>query len=163
MKTLEFNSITAKKATKCAIKPLNMNQCVAAVNMHRLVVAWDNPADEESHPNYWLGFLSSTSFNGKSSRYGVYPANTSTNFSGTLEFDNIAVIDDEHCPKVFFNNGVHQAIGYLVGAEPTADGKDWCCSIRVAPFKTECRYNSALASACTEVESIKLGIAHAEG
>lgn len=162
MKTLKFNSITAKKVKKFAVEPTNIDDSIEAVNKRRLVVAWDNPKNEEDSPNYWLGFLSAVTFNGQSPRYSVRPANTASNFSGSVEFDKVAVIADEDCPKVFFNNGVCQSVGYLVSAEPTTDGSDWCCSIRVAPFRTECRYNSALASACTEVETIQLGISHVE-
>lgn len=113
--------------TELALKLLESNH---------LVVAWDNTKEDETPVLYW-GFLSKVEYKsadkrGASPSYTIqvcYDSSHITEFS----FDNIAPVDDKACPKVFYNDGKSQSVGYLVGLRPSGtDNQE--CNILVPPF-----------------------------
>lgn len=113
--------------TELALKLLETNH---------LVVAWDNTKEDET-PFYYWGFLSKVRFTsaderGVKSSYVIQVCDDS-NHVYDLSFDHIAPVDDKSCPKVFYNDGKSQSVGYLIGLRPSdIDNQD--CIILVPPF-----------------------------
>jgi len=113
--------------TELAIKLLETNH---------LVVAWDDTKEDET-PLYCWGFLSKVEFRSADARgpkpsYTIQLCGDNTHVVD-LSFDNIAPVDDKSCPKVFYNNGKSQSVGYLVGLHPCGID-DQECIILVPPF-----------------------------
>lgn len=113
--------------TELALKLLESNH---------LVVAWDNTNEDET-PFYYCGFLTKVEFKSAGKR-GASPSYTiqlcsDSSHVADLSFDNIAPVDDKACPKVFYNDGKSQSVGYLVGLRPCGiDNQE--CNILVPPF-----------------------------
>ena len=130
------------------------------VEKHVLVAVWDKGSlDDDLRPtNFEFGFLVGVSYDGNSVKYRVLRVNTVGDESFVCEYDFAAPLIDEFCPKVFYNNGTQQSVGYLVGASYNVNTQDYDCTIRVAPFRTEQRYVQCKASSIVEVCDIKLGL-----
>lgn len=138
--------------TELALKLLETNH---------LVVAWDD-TNENDTPFYYWGFLSKVSYKsddkrGTKSVYTIQECYDSNNrHIGELDFDNIAPVDDKYCPKVFYNDGKSQSVGYLVGLRTSGiDNQD--CIILVPPFDKKLLV-SVPQSKVTFTENIKLGL-----
>ena len=101
-----------------------------------LVVAWDNTKEDET-PFYYWGFLSKVTFKASAHAspnpsYTIQLCGDNTHVA-ELSFDNIAPVDDKSCPKVFYNNGKSQSVGYLIGLRPSGiDNQE--CIILIPPF-----------------------------
>lgn len=130
------------------------------VTKHILVAVWDKASlDEDLRPaNFAFGFLLGFSFDGDNTKYRVLRVNTCSDDSFVCEYDYAAPLNEECCPKVFYNNGQLQSVGYLVGAVPDPNTQDYDCLIRTAPFRSERRYTNCKASRMVEVCDIKLGL-----
>lgn len=119
--------VDSAMTTELALKLLETNH---------LVVAWDDTKEDET-PFYYWGFLSKVEFKSAGER-GTSPSYTiqlcgDSSHIATLRFDNIAPVDDKACPKVFYNDGKSQSVGYLVGLRPCGiDNQE--CIILVPPF-----------------------------
>ena len=119
--------VDSAMTTELALKLLETNH---------LVVAWDNHKEDET-PFYYWGFLSKVQFKSLDERgakpsYTIQLCGDSTHVA-ELSFDNIAPVDDKSCPKVFYNDGKSQSVGYLIGLRPSGvDNQD--CIILVPPF-----------------------------
>lgn len=113
--------------TELALKLLETNH---------LVVAWDDTKADET-PFYYWGFLSKVAFKsadvrGPKPSYTIQLCGDNTHVA-ELSFDNIAPVDDKSCPKVFYNDGKSQSVGYLIGLRPCGiDNQE--CIILVPPF-----------------------------
>lgn len=130
------------------------------VTKHILVAVWDKASlDEDLRPvNFAFGFLVGFSFDGANTKYRVLRVNTRSDDSFVCEYDYAAPLNEECCPKVFYNNGQLQSVGYLVGAAPNPNTQDYDCLIRTAPFRSERRYTNCKASGMVEVCDIELGL-----
>lgn len=101
-----------------------------------LVVAWDDTQEDET-PFYYCGYLSEVKYKSADSHHykTLYTIQVCTGDSisgATLDFDNIAPVEDKSCPKVFYNDGKSQSVGYLIGLRKRGIGED--CIILVPPF-----------------------------
>lgn len=130
------------------------------VTKHVLVAVWDKASlDEDLRPaNFAFGFLVGFSFDGDNTKYRVLRVNTCSDGSFVCEYDYAAPLNEECCPKVFYNNGQLQSVGYLVGAVPDPNTQDYDCLIRTAPFHSERHYANCKASTMVELCDIKLGL-----
>jgi hypothetical protein len=140
---------------------MTTERALKLLETNHLVVAWDNTDGDET-PFYYLGFLSKVAYKSdvKGSTKPVYTIQEcydgNNNHIGELEFDNIAPVDDKSCPKVFYNNGKSQSVGYLIGLRKTGlDGQD--CNILVPPFDKKFLVTVTQGNV-TFTENIKLGL-----
>lgn len=114
--------------TELALKLLENNH---------LVVAWDDTKEDET-PFYYCGFLSEVKYKsaetyGNKTLYTIQVCTGDSISGATLDFDNIAPVAGKYCPKVFYNDGKSQSVGYLIGLRTRGlDGQD--CIILVPPF-----------------------------
>lgn len=130
------------------------------VTKHVLVAVWDKAnLDEDLRPvTFHFGFLVGFAFDGNKTQYRVLRVNAISGESFECEYDFAAPLNEECCPKVFYNNGQLQSVGYLVGAVSNEHTQDYDCLIRTAPFRTEHRYTNCKASGMVEVCDIVLGL-----
>lgn len=152
-------NITAKSLYKDA------TQCTIVENIHalkqgHLVVAWDTPTNDNI-PTKFYGFLEEILFSSVgpegSVRYNVFCPECKC----TLHFDNVKVVQELACPKVYYNDGELLGVGNLVGIKEsflgeTAD-RHIDCRVRVAPW-SETIYRTVGVDQLTFVENIPLGI-----
>lgn len=156
-KALEkYNSF--KKLCKDIGAPIGLD--AELVTKHVLAAVWDKASlDEDLRPaNFAFGFLVGFSFDGDNTKYRVLRVNTCSDDSFVCEYDYAAPLNEECCPKVFYNNGQLQSVGYLVGAVSNPNTQDYDCLIRTAPFRSEHRYTNCKASGMVEVCDIVLGL-----
>lgn len=156
-KALEkYNSF--KKLSKDIGAPIGLD--AELVTKHALVAVWDKTSlDDDLRPaNFAFGFLVGFSFDGNETKYRVLRVNTCSDDSFVCEYDFAAALNEDCCPKVFYNNGTLQSVGYLVGAIEEPNTKGYDCVVRIAPFRTERRYANCKASRMVEVCDIKLGL-----
>lgn len=147
-----------KKLSKDISAPIGLDTDL--VQKHALVAVWDKASlDDDLRPaNFAFGFLVGFSFDGNETKYKVLRVNTCSDDSFVCEYDFAAALNEECCPKVFYNNGTLQSVGYLVGATEEPNTKDYDCFVRTAPFRTERRYTNCKASKMVELCDIKLGL-----
>jgi len=147
-----------KKLSKDIGAPVGLDADL--VQKHALVAVWDKASlDDDLRPaNFAFGFLVGFSFDGNETKYKVLRINTCSDDSFVCEYDYAAPLNEECCPKVFYNNGTSQSVGYLVGAAEEPNTKDYDCTVRTAPFRTERRYTNCKASKMVELCDIKLGL-----
>lgn len=147
-----------KKLSKDLGTPIDLD--AELVTKHVLVAVWDKASlDDDLRPaNFAFGFLVGFSFDGDSTKYRVLRVNTCSDDSFVCEYDFAAPLNEDCCPKVFYNNGTLQSVGYLVGAVSNPNTQDYDCLIRTAPFHTEHRYANCKASGMVELCDIKLGL-----
>lgn len=156
-KALEkYNSF--KKLSKDISAPIGLDTDL--VQKHALVAVWDKASlDDDLRPaNFAFGFLVGFSFDGNETKYKVLRINTYSDGSFVCEYDFAAALNEECCPRVFYNNGTLQSVGYLVGANEEPNTEDYDCVVRTAPFRTERRYTNCKASRMVEVCDIELGL-----
>lgn len=136
--------------TELALKLLDSNH---------LVVAWDDHKEDET-PFYHWGFLSKVRFT-SADEHGVKPSYVIQLCDDNmhvydLSYDHIAPVDDKACPKVFYNDGKSQSVGYLIGLRPSGlDNQD--CIILVPPFDKKLLM-TVPQSKVTFTDYIKLGL-----
>lgn len=158
----QFNALkkytSFKKLSKDIGAPIGLD--AELVTKHVLVAVWDKASlDDDLRPdNFAFGFLVGFSFDGDSIKYRVLRVNTVSDESFVCEYDFAAPLNVECCPKVFYNNGQLQSVGFLVGAVSNPNTQDYDCLIRTAPFRTEQRYTNCKASGMVELCDIKLGL-----
>jgi len=147
-----------KKLSKDLGTPIGLD--AELVTKHVLVAVWDKASlDDDLRPtDFAFGFLDGFSFDGDSIKYRVLRVNTCSDDSFVCEYDYAAPLNEDCCPKVFYNNGTLQSVGYLVGAVSNQNTQDYDCLIRTAPFHTEHRYANCKASGMVELCDIKLGL-----
>ena len=147
-----------KKLSKDIGAPIGLD--AELVTKHILVAVWDKASlDDDLRPaNFAFGFLVGFSFDGDSTKYRVLRVNTCSDDSFVCEYDFAAPLNEDCCPKVFYNNGQLQSVGYLVGAVSNENTQDYDCLIRTAPFHSEHRYANCKASGIVELCDIKLGL-----
>lgn len=137
---IHFPNMNANTLAKHAPRDFSMTteRALQILETNHLVVAWDNTDGDET-PFYYWGFLSKVAYK-SADKGGVKTVFTiqecydgNSNHIGELEFDNIAPVDDKSCPKVFYNDGKSQSVGYLIGLRKSGlDSQD--CIILVPPF-----------------------------
>lgn len=149
-------NITAHSLYKNADQYTTVEE-IHALAQGRLVVAWDTPTNEDS-PIRFYGFLKEILFSSDGSvKYRVFcPA-----CDDTFRFDTVKVVQELSCPKVYYNDGVLQGVGMLVGIKESVPGKNADshigCRVRVAPWSDPV-YLTVGVDQLTFVENIPLGI-----
>lgn len=143
-------SLDTAMTTELALKLLESNH---------LVVAWDNTKEDET-PFYYWGFLTKVEYKSEDKRGTSVSYRIQVCFNDehihNLSFDNIAPVDDKACPKVFYNDGKSQSVGYLVGLRPSGiDNQE--CIILVPPFDKKL-VMSVPQEKVTFTDHIKLGM-----
>lgn len=149
-------NITAKSLYKDATQYSTLEE-LEALTHGRLVVAWDTPTNEDS-PHWFYGFLEEILFSSDCSiKYSVFCPDCGS----TLHFDNVKVVQELACPKVYYNDGKLQGVGTLVGIKESSLGETADqyihCRVRVAPW-SESTYRTVGVEQLTFVENIPLGI-----
>ena len=121
-----------KKLSKDIGDPVGLD--AELVQKHALVAVWDKAnLDEDLRPDcFAFGFLLGFSFDGNEPKYKVLRVNTCSDDSFPCEYDFAAPLYEECCPKVFYNNGTSQSVGYLVGAVSNENTQDYDCTVRAA-------------------------------
>lgn len=154
---LDFpKNITANSLCKAATKYTTAEELNALAD-GRLVVAYDTPTDEDS-PIRFYGFLKEILFSSDGSvKYRVFCPTC----ADTFRFDNVKVVEELACPKVYYNDGRLQGMGTLVGIKESFLGENAdrriACRVRVAPW-SETVYCVVGVDKLTFVENIPLGI-----
>lgn len=159
MKTkLNFpKNITANSLCKAATQYTTVEE-LHALEQGRLVVAWDIPTNEDIDPIRFYGFLKEILFSSDGSvQYKVFcPA-----CGDTFRFDNVEVVQELSCPKVYYNDGESLGVGTLIGIKESFLGENADrhidCLVRVAPW-SETIYRTVGVDQLTFVENIPLGI-----
>ena len=149
-------NITAKSLYKDATQYTTVEE-LNALTHGRLVVAWDTPT-KDNDPTRFYGFLEEILFSSDGSvMYNVFCPECDC----TLHFDNVKVVQELACPKVYYNDGELQGVGTLVGIKESFLGENSDqhieCSVRVAPWSETC-YRTVGLDQLTFVENIPLGI-----
>lgn len=147
-----------KKLSKDLDNPVGLH--AEHVLRHALVAVWDKAdLDDDSRPyNFAFGFLLSFSYDGNGAKYKVLRVNAYSDDNFVCEYDFATPLKEECCPKVFYNDGQLQSVGYLVGADEDPTAKDYDCIVLTSPSATEYRYTDCKASGMVEVCDIKLGL-----
>ena len=123
----------------------------------RLVVAYDTLKDD-AIPVKFYGFLDKITYdsNGSTSYEVFWPTG-----GCILTFDNVDVVEELACPKIYYNDGEWQGVGHLIGMlKPTRGEVTDChiyCRIRVAPWSEE-HYCTVKVDQITFVDNITVGI-----
>lgn len=156
---IQVPNINANTLAKHAPIDANMTTELALtlLESNHLVVAWDNTKEDET-PFYYWGFLDKVEYKSQDKRgtsvsYRIQVCNNDEHIH-SLSFDNIAPVDDKACPKVFYNDGKSQSVGYLVGLRPCAIEE---CIILVPPFDKKLVMTVPQANV-TFTDQIKLGL-----
>ena len=149
-------NITGKSLYKNATQYTTVEE-IHALEKGRFVVAWDAPTTDET-PFKFYGFLEEILFSSDCSvKYKVFCPDC----GDTFRFDTVNVVEELACPKVYYNNGVLQGVGTLVGIKESFLGKNADqyinCRVRVAPW-SEIIYRTVGVDQLTFVENIPLGI-----
>lgn len=150
---LEFpKNITAKSLYKDATRYSTLEE-LNALEHGRLVVAWD-----EDSPIRFYGFLEEILFSSDGSvKYRVFCPDC----GDTFRFDNVRVVHEHACPKVYYNDGELQGVGTLVGIKESfldeTDGRYISCHVRVEPWSENINRTVGVDQ-LTFVENIPLGI-----
>jgi len=154
---LDFpKNITANSLYKDAVFYTTAEELNALAD-GRLVVAYDTPTNEDS-PIRFYGFLKEILFSSDGSvKYKVFCPTC----GDTFRFDNVRVVEELACPKVYYNDGELQGVGTLVGIKESFLDKNADqridCRVRVAPW-SETVYRTVGVDQLTFVENIPLGI-----
>lgn len=155
---IKFPFIEPKKLEKHSVPLTKVDEYLNALEVRHLVLAWDDSEIKEEEPSYTIGFLNKVIFNDtKKVKFSIIEPLPTTHDTVELEFDHIAMVDDDHCPKVFYNNGTRQNVGYLVGMIKDPARMTYDCVVRVPPF-SEKKVDMVNMDGITYVEDIKLGI-----
>lgn len=155
---IKFPFIEPKKLEKHSVPLTKVDEYLNALEVRHLVLAWDDSEDENEEPKYELGFLSKvTHLDPKRVKFSIVEILPTTHETVELPYDHITMVDDEHCPKVFYNNGTRQSVGYLVGMIEDPVRMTYDCVVRVPPF-AEKKVDMVNMDGITYVEDIKLGI-----
>jgi hypothetical protein len=155
---IKFPFIEPKKLEKHSVPLTKVDEYLNALEVRHLVLAWDDSEIKEEEPSYAIGFLNKVTFNDPTRvKFSIIEPLPTTHDTVELQFDHIAMVDDEHCPKVFYNNGTRQSVGYLVGLIEDPVRMTYDCVVRVPPF-SEKKVDMVNMDGITYVEDIKLGI-----
>lgn len=155
---IKFPFIEPKKLEKHSVPLSKVDEYLNALEVHHLVLAWDRSEIEKEDPRYSLGFLTKvTHLDPTRVKFSIVEILPTTHETVELAYDCIAMVDDEHCPKVFYNNGTRQNVGYLVGLIEDPVRLTYDCVVRVPPF-SEKKVDMVNMDGIAYVEDIKLGI-----
>ena len=151
------DTITANALSKNSVRYSAPEEELGALKEGRLVVAYDNPKDDDT-PVKFYGFLNKIIYDSNGSvRYEVFCPTGGC----TLTFDTVLVVEELACPKIYYNDGELQGVGHLVGMLKPIRGENTdrhtSCRIRVAPWDEE-RYYTVTVDQITFVENITVGI-----
>lgn len=149
-------TIKAKSLYKDATQYTTVEE-IHALKQGHLVVAWDTSTNDDT-PNRFYGFLEKILFSSDGSvMYNVFCPECDC----ALHFDNVKVVQELACPKVYYNDGELQGVGTLVGIKESFLGENADrhidCRVRVAPW-SETIYRTVGVDQLTFVENIPLGI-----
>lgn len=155
---LNFPDITANALAKNSVHYSDRDEELGALREGRLVVAYDTPKDDDDIPVKFYGFLNKIIYDSNgSTRYEVFCPTGGC----TLTFDNMEVVEELACPKIYYNDGKLQGVGHLVGMLKPIRGENTDrhtgCRIRVAPWDEE-RYCTVTVDQITFVDNITVGI-----
>lgn len=150
------DTITANALSKNSVH-YSASEELGALKEGRLVVAYDTPKDDDDTPVKFYGFLNKI----------IYDSNGSVNYEVfcptggcTLTFDNMEVVEELACPKIYYNDGELQGVGHLVGMMKPIRGENTRhtgCRIRVAPWSDN-HYRTVTVDQITFVDNITVGI-----
>lgn len=155
---IKFPFIEPKKLEKHSVPLTKVDEYLNALEVRHLVLAWDDSEDENEEPKYALGFLNKvTHLDPTRVKFSVVEILPTTHETVELQYDKVAMVDDDHCPKVFYNNGTRQNVGYLVGLIEDPVRMTYDCVVHVPPF-SEKKVDMVNMDGITYVEDIKLGI-----
>lgn len=154
---LNFPNITANVLAKNSVHYSGPEE-LGALKEGRLVVAYDTPKDDDDTPVKFYGFLNKIIYDSNGSiRYEVFCPTGGC----TLTFDNMEVVEELACPKIYYNDGELQGVGHLVGMLKPIGGENTdChsyCRIRVAPWSDN-HYRTVTVDQITFVDNITVGI-----
>ena len=154
---LNFPNITANALAKNSVR-YSVAEELGALKEGRLVVAYDTPKDDDDTPVKFYGFLNKIIYDSNhSTRYEVFCPTGGC----TLTFDNMEVVEELACPKIYYNDGELQGVGHLVGMLKPIRGENTdChiyCRIRVAPWSDN-HYRTVTVDQITFVDNITVGI-----
>ena len=152
------DTITANALSKNSVHYSDRDEELGALSEGRLVVAYDNPKDNDDTPVKFYGFLNKIIYDSNGSvRYEVFCPNGGC----TLTFDTALVVEELACPKIYYIDGELQGVGHLVGMLKPIRGENTDrhtgCRIRVAPWDEE-RYCTVTVDQITFVDNITVGI-----
>ena len=152
------DTITANALSKNSVRYSAPEEELGALKEGRLVVAYDTPKDDDDTPVKFYGFLNKIIYDSNGSiRYEVFCPTGGC----TLTFDNMEVVEELACPKIYYNDGELQGIGHLVGMLKPIRGENTDrhtgCRIRVAPW-SENHYRTVTVDQITFVDNITVGI-----
>ena len=150
------DTITANALSKNSVH-YSAPEELGALKEGRLVVAYDTPKNDDT-PVKFYGFLNKI----------IYDSNGSVSYEVfcptggyTLTFNNIEVVEELACPKIYYNDGELQGTGHLVGMLKPIRGENTdrhiYCRIRVAPWSDN-HYRTVTVLQITFVDNITVGI-----
>ena len=149
------DTITANALSKNSVH-YSAPEELGALKEGRLVVAYDTPKNDDT-PVKFYGFLNKIIYDSNGSiRYEVFCPTGGC----TLTFDNMEVVEELACPKIYYNDGELQGTGHLVGMLKPIRGENTPhtgCRIRVAPWDVV-RYRTVTVLQITFVDNITVGI-----
>lgn len=155
---IKFPKINPTKLERYATPLKTSDEFMNCLEVRHLVLAWDKDEFEKETPSYALGFLKRVTYSDPTSvKFTIDEPLCSTHEIVELNYDNVAKVDDDHCPKVFYNNGTRQSVGYLIGLIQDVARGTYDCVVKVPPFK-ESKVDIVNVDGITYVEDIKLGI-----
>lgn len=144
-------TLNATKLAKVAVSDGGLDELIKNLEVHHLVVCWDDPEDPEEEPIKFWGFLNKVTFDGETRKYEILKS--CSGFGGnmyTVNYDHIQFVLDVYCPSVFYKNCCHQSIGNLIGMKTTHSdkGDKYFAMIRELPLRDTRMYE------CCEVENV---------
>ena len=152
-------NITANSLHKDATQYTTADE-LNALGHGRLVVAWDTPTNDNT-PIRFYGFLEEIVFSSVGPEGSVKYKVFCPECNYTLHFNNVKVVQELACPKVYYNDGESQGVGTLVGIKESFHGENSDqyieCSVRVAPWSGNVYLIMGLDQ-LTFVENIPLGL-----
>lgn len=152
-------TLNATKLAKVAVSDAGLDDLIKNLEVHHLVVCWDDPKDPEEEPIKYWGFLNKVTFDGQTRKYEILKCCLDGDMY-TVDYDHIQFVLDVYCPSVFYKNCCHQSIGNMIGLKTIRSdkGDKYVAVIRELPLR-----DTRMCEYC-EVENvvftndIKLGI-----
>lgn len=143
-------TLNATKLAKMAISDGSLDELIKNLEVHHLVVCWDDTEDPEEEPTKYYGFLSKVTFDGETRRYEILRCSCLGGDMYTVNYDHIQFVLDVYCPSVFYKNGSRQSIGNLIGMKTTHSdkGDKYFAVIRELPLR------DTRMCECCEVENV---------
>lgn len=152
-------TLNARKLAKMAVSVGGLDELLNNLEVHHLVVCWDDTKDSEEEPVKSWGFLNKVTFDGETRKYEILKCS----FDGDMypvDYDHIQFVPDDCCPSVFYKNCCRQDIGRLIGMKVTRSdvGNKYVAVIRVSPFREARKCDLCKVENVVFTDDIPLGI-----